>query len=166
MGEIIDLYNEYRELTGETIERGTQIPAGRYKLSVHMWVVNTSGEIYIQRRASSRKIFPNYWENPGGGVVSGQGSQETLKKEFEEELGIVFEGKYKLIKTIRREKDFVDIYWVNQDFEICDLHLQDEEVSSARWVSFDALENMINGGEFCPTILDSFLPFVDYVKNM
>ena len=165
MSEIIDLYNEYRELTGETIKRGTQIPAGRYKLSVHMWVVNASGEIYIQRRAGSRKIFPNYWENPGGGVVSGQGSQETLKKEFEEELGIVFEGKYKLIKTIRREKDFVDIYLVHQSFEISQLNLQAEEVSEAKWVTLDSLQEMIGMGEFCPTIKDSFVPFVEYLQD-
>ena len=84
MGEIIDLYDENREPTGETLERGLPIPPSRYKLSVHMWIMNSAGDVYIQRRSSSRKIFPDKWENPGGGVVSGQNSLDTLKKEFEE----------------------------------------------------------------------------------
>ena len=166
MGEIIDLYDENREPTCETLERGLTIPPSRYKLSVHMWIVNNEGKIYIQRRAGSRKIFPNKWENPGGGVVSGQNSLDTLTKEFEEELGISFKQNYKLIKTIKREKDFVDIYLVNQDFEISDLSLQAEEVSDAKWVSLHELEGMIDAGDFCPTILESYQPFKEYKKQI
>jgi isopentenyldiphosphate isomerase len=144
---------------------GQLIPAGNYKLSVHMWIMNSAGDVYIQRRAISRKLFPDKWENPGGGVVSGQNSLDTLKKEFEEELGISLKDKYKLIKTIKREKDFVDIYIVHQDFEISQLNLQVEEVAEAKWVTLDVLQEMIRMGEFCPTIQDSFVPFIEYLKD-
>lgn len=163
--ELIDLYDENRNLTGEVIQRGVPIEKGKYKLSVHMWITNKDGKIYIQKRASSRKIFPNKWENPGGGVVSGWDSESTLKKEYEEELGRELASNYKLIKSIRREKDFVDIYHIEEDFEVSYLNLQAEEVSEAKWVTERELEAMITSGEFCPTIMDSYIPFKEYFEN-
>ena len=163
--EFVDLYDENRAFTGEKIVRGEPIEKGKYKLSVHMWITNSKEQIYIQKRASSRKIFPNKWENPGGGVVSGQDSETTLRKEFEEELGIDFCGEYALISTIRREKDFVDIYHVRQEFELEKLNLQTEEVGEAKWASIEEIQTMINKGVFCPTILDSFAPFLEYWNN-
>lgn len=164
--EYIDLYDENRQSTGEVIVRGETIPLGRYKLSVHMWITNKQGEVYIQKRASCRKIFPDKWENPGGGVVAGQDSITTLQKEFEEELGISLTGKYKLIKTIKRKHDFVDIYHIEEDFDVNTLNLQDDEVSECKWATIDELNDMIEQGEFCPTILDSFIPFLEYFKKI
>lgn len=164
--ELIDLYDENKVLTGEKIVRGEPIPLGKYKLSIHIWIMNDEGKIYIQKRASERKIFPNKWENPGGGVISGQNSEETFIREFEEELGILPNIKNsKLILTFKREKDFVDMWFVKQNFEISSLKLQKEEVSEAKWVTFDELNQMIENDEFCPTILQSLTPFINYLKE-
>lgn len=154
--ELIDLLDENRNYTGEIIDRGETIPEGRYKQSVHMWITNSDGKIYIQRRCAEKKKFPNKWEIPGGGVVSGDNSENTLKKEFEEELGIAFGGNYSLITTIRRAHDFADVYDVRQNFDINELSLQVEEVSDGKWVSREELINMIKNGDFCETI-DIFL---------
>lgn len=102
--EFVDLYDGDRNFTGKKIVRGEKYEEGLYKLSVHIWITNNEGKIYIQKRAESRKMFPNYWENPGGGVISGQDSETTLKREFEEELGIPMSGKHELIKSIKRKK--------------------------------------------------------------
>lgn len=163
--ELIDLYDENRKPIGKTIKRGEPISEGEYKLSVHMWIMNGEGKIYIQKRAGVRKLFPNKWENPGGGVVAGDDSIKTLKKEFEEELGIELTGKSKLIKSIKRQKDFVDIYHVIQDFQIDDLNLQKEEVECAKWATLDEIMKMIENGDFCPTIMESLNPFIDYLKS-
>lgn len=160
--EMIDLYDENRVYTGESIVRGEPIEPGKYKLSVHIWVTNDEGAVYIQKRAGSRRLFPNLWENPGGGVIAGQDSETTLKREFEEELGTPLTGEYELIKSIRRQKDFVDIYHVRQDFDIDDLDLQEEEVSEAKWASLGEIKDMIDDGEFCPTIMDSLIPFLEF----
>ena len=42
--EIIDLYDENKILTGEKIKRGDEIPNDRYKLSIHIWIVNSYGK--------------------------------------------------------------------------------------------------------------------------
>lgn len=162
---MIDLYDENRKFLGETIVRGTPIEPGKYKLSVHMWITNNLGEVYIQKRAGERRLFPNMWENPGGGVISGQDTEETLKREFEEELGIELTGSYTLIKSLKRTKDFVDIFHVVQEFDVSELNLQEEEVSDAKWATIDEVREMIEDGQFCPTIMDSLVPFLDYIEK-
>lgn len=164
--EYIDLYDKNKRLTGETLVRGEPMPKDRYKLSIHMWIMNSKGEIYIQKRTSIRKLFPNKWENPGGGAVSGQDSKQTFVREFEEELGVSPDlNNSKLILTIRREKDFVDMWFVRQDFDVSDLKLQAEEVADAKWATFDDIDTMIKNGEFCPTIEQSLTPFKTWLKE-
>lgn len=164
--ESIDLYDDNKILTGEKIVRGEPMPLGRYKLSIHIWIMNDEGKIYIQKRANSRKIFPNKWENPGGGAISGEDSEKTFVREFEEELGISPDiNNSKMILTIKREKDFVDMWFVKQNFDISTLKLQEEEVADAKWVSFSELEDMIKNNEFCPTIEQSLNPFIKYLKE-
>lgn len=74
-------------------------------------------------------------------------------------------GKHELIKSIKRKKDFVDIYHLTQDFKIDELHLQAEEVSEARWVDINELNDMVDKGLFCPTIMDSLVPFLEYINK-
>ena len=164
--EIVDLYDDNKNLTGEKIVRDEEIPECKYKLSVHIWIINSENKIYIQKRSYNRKIFPCLWENPGGGALSGENSEQTLQREFQEELGISPDlNNSKLITTLKRKKDFVDIWLLVQDFKISDLHLQKEEVSEAKWVTLEEIKNMINNNKFCPTFNESFKPFLDYYKK-
>ncbi len=120
-------------------------------------------KIYIQKRSSNRKLFPNLWENPGGGALSGETSLQTFQREFKEELGIKPNlDKTKLVSTIKRKKDFVDMWLVVQDFEMSDLNLQKVEVSEAKWVTIEEIEKMIKNNEFCPTFNESFQPFLKF----
>lgn len=164
--ELIDLYNENKILTGERIARGEPIPVGRYKLSIHIWIMNDLNEIYIQKRTNTRKLFPNKWENPGGGAIAGQSSKETFIREFEEELGIKPDiNNSKLILSFKREKDFVDMWFVKQNFDISSLNLQKKEVSEAKWVTLKELKEMLNENEFCPTFEQSLNPFLNYLNK-
>lgn len=164
--ETIDLYDKNKQPTGEVLKRGDEMPKGRYALSVHIWIINSKGEIYVQRRAKQRELFPNLWENPGGGAVIGDSSEDTFKREFLEELGIFPDTtNAMIIETLNREKDFVDIWVLKQDFEISELNLQRKEVYQAKWVSLEKLMKMLEKQEFVPTIEEGLVPFLKYLKT-
>ena len=55
-----DLYDENRNLTGETILKGEEIPKGRYIVVVLVFIQNSKGEFLIQKRSKIKnKIMPN-----------------------------------------------------------------------------------------------------------
>lgn len=166
MSELVDLYDINHNKTGEIGVREQAFPQGRYRLSIHIWLVNSENKIYIQKRSANRSKFPNFWENAGGGALKGETSTDAMIREFSEEIGIAPNlNSAVMFKSIARTDDIVDFWFIKQDFKIADLNLQEEEVSDAKWVSLEELENMIKSGLFVPTINFSFEPFKEYMSN-
>ena len=83
--EIRDLYNENKELTGETIVKGEDVPKGRYYITVVVWIQNDNGEFLIQKRVQRKD---GKWATTGGHPVSGETSKQGIITEIKEELGI------------------------------------------------------------------------------
>lgn len=166
MDELVDLYDINHNKTGEFGVRGKPFAQGRYRLSIHIWIINSNNKIYIQRRSANRSKFPNFWENAGGGALMGESSIEAMKREFSEEIGIDPDmNNAVMFESIARNDDIVDFWLIRQDFKIEDLKLQKDEVSDAKWVSLNEFEEMIKAGLFVPTINFSFEPFKKYVFN-
>ena len=108
--EIRDLYNENKELTGETILKGESVPKGRYYITVVVWIQNDKGEFLIQKRVKSKD---GKWATTGGHPVSGETSKQGIITEIKEELGIDADiNGIQLFKTIKTEDDFVDLYYL------------------------------------------------------
>ena len=84
--EYVDIYNDKREKMNIKTERGN-LKNGEYSISVHVWVIDNE-KLLIQKRASNKKIFPDMWEQSGGGVIAGETSIQAVKRECKEELNI------------------------------------------------------------------------------
>ena len=58
--ELLDLYNNKKEKIGKVYDRDSGEPGrGEYKLSVHVWVVNSKDQFLIQKEARMLKILVN-----------------------------------------------------------------------------------------------------------
>ena len=75
--EIWDLYDENRQLTGETAVRGQVLPQGRYHLVVDVLFLNSKGETLLQRRAKEKDVLPDIWSVTGGSALAGETSREA-----------------------------------------------------------------------------------------
>ena len=144
--ELRDLYNSKRILTGETIEKGQDVPSGRYYITVVVFIENSKGEFLLQKRALRKD---GRWATTGGHPVSGESSLEGIVTEIQEELGqTVNQNELTLFKTIMTEDDFVDLYYMNKDIDINDVVLQEEEVEDAKWATREEIEQLIEEDKF------------------
>ena len=160
--ELVDLLNDRKELIGETCERNA-VPEGKYRLSIHIWIVNDKNEILIQQRSASRKMFPNMWTNTGGACIAGETSIETVKRELKEELNVIPNiDNLELIASYKRKKDYVDVWLLKQNININDLKFNDNEVQAAKWVSIEEWKKLLIEEQ---AIKSSTNYFLNYINN-
>lgn len=139
MAEIWDIYDEFGERTGRTMERG-EPKKGEYILCVHVYLYTPEKMFLIQKRANTKESHPGEWDVTVGAVLAGEESVHAAIRETYEELGIqLSESSLRLIKRIRRRKNFADIYFAEKAFALSDCILQAEEVMAARLVDREEL---------------------------
>ena len=141
--EAVDIYDENRNETGRILMRGRdKLKPGEFIVSVDALIINSEGKILIGKRADTKNKFPGLWEINGGGKKAGETSEEAVVREVQEELGIDLDIKdAKLLKTVKNEFKFKDIWVFNVNLGIDELNFNDGEVSEARWVTYEEFAN-------------------------
>ena len=149
-GEIWDIYDRERNLTGRTHRRGCPLDEGDYHLVVHVWIQNSKGEFLVTKRTPN-KGDPNMWESTGGAAVTGEDSLQAAIREVKEETGFgVLPPNGRVLFTLDRNNCFCDIWLFEQEFDISKVVLQPGETCDAKWASKDEIRKMINDEEFVP----------------
>lgn len=139
--ELRDLYDENKQLTGEKIYKGQDVPKGRYYITVVVFIQNNKNEFLLQKRVKKKD---GKWATTGGHPISGETSKQGIITEIKEELGInIVEENVKLFKTIKTEDDFVDIYYLKEDIDINEIKIQKEEVEDVKWATINEIQEMI-----------------------
>lgn len=148
--EIWDILNENGVATGKTTVRGKcYLKPGEYHLVVHIWIISSDGKILIQKRSHKKKLMPGEWAATGGAAISGETSFEAANRELYEELGIASTNEtLKKILRLKRRNSILDVWAINCNLSVDQLKLQESEVSQARWVTKEELQNMIKSGQF------------------
>lgn len=149
--EVWELLDKEGNKTGETFVRGNTMPEGRYHLGADVWIVNSEGKFLIQKRSPLKKNEPNVWAMTGGSVIAGENSLEAIQREVAEELGLtISQEKFQLIKRfcVEDNKVWIDTYLLKQEINLEDVILQEEEVSSIAWASYEEIEELFQTGNF------------------
>lgn len=85
MVEIVDQDN--RPLGGRT--RAQMRAEGLTHRAAYVLVMNQANQLFVQKRTTTKDIYPGYWDLAAGGVVgAGEGYEEAAARELREELGI------------------------------------------------------------------------------
>ena len=148
--EIWDVLDENGALTGKTALRGKGVlKSGEYHLVVHIWIMSSTGQFLIQRRADDKKLMPGEWAATGGAAISGEDSFAAAKRELFEELGIKSDKQsLKKLERIKRRISLLDVWAIVCDVPENELVLQRSEVAEAKWVTKEQLCQMIENGNF------------------
>ena len=156
--ELIDVITEEGALTGESKNKNEIHTKGYWHRTAHIWIVNSKGELIIQKRSPNKINFPDLWDISAAGHISaGQTSLDAAQRETEEELGLRLPiEKFELIATIKRpqilnngtyiDNEITDIYLVVFDFNLAELKAQQDEVADIKTMPWRELQALIASG--------------------
>ena len=151
MEEFVDIYDKDRNLTGEARPReGLFLREGEFMLYVLALVENARGEFLITQRALDKSWGAGWWEVSGGGVLSGETSQQAVVREVGEEAGepLVPVYSYENVDLKRGDNYIVDIYHFHLNVDTADVTLQDSEAIDFKFATWDEISTLAEGGTF------------------
>lgn len=160
-----DLYDKYKNKTGETIYKGEPIPENRYIIVVLCFIQNSDGNFLIQKRSIEKD---GLYGSTGGHPKTGETSIQGMITEIQEEIGVTTnEKELELIYSGREDKKrvFFDIYYLKRDFEIDTLKLQKEEVDFVKWLSISQIKKLIEDGVFKESHAEEVYRLIDIFKQ-
>lgn len=150
--EYLDILDEEGRATGEVKTREETHQRGLWHRTVHIWVMNTGGELLLQLRAPTVHSDPNRWDiSAAGHIPAGEDSLRGALRELREELGVqaraeelefLFSTKREIELDSITDRAFNDIYLLQRDVDLEKLQLQAEEVAAVRWLPWRELDGL------------------------
>lgn len=147
---------------GETIGRiprsvAHQLPVKRHPV-VHLQVINSKNEIYLQKRPQHKLIQPGKWDTAvGGHVCYDEDIHLALKREAKEEIGIAdfkydFISKYLWDTPVEAELVFMFVTRYDGKMEI-----NKQELDKAAFWSVDSIKSQLGKEVFTPNFEKEFI---------
>lgn len=157
-GELWDVYDSERRLTGRTHRRGDPMPHGDYHLCVHVWIRTSRGEYLLTKRAPN-KGFPNMWECTGGSALAGDDSLQAALREVREETGLALQPACgECLLQLAREDNFTDVWLFRCDVTPSQVQLQPGETCDVMLATEQQLLDLQAAGKLVPLFyLQEFL---------
>ena len=124
---------------------------------VHLHIIDRLGNIYLQKRAPDKSLYPGLWDFAvGGHVIYGELAAETLYREAAEEIGLTgfnptFIEQY--VYDIDSQLELSCVYAAIGHFE---LNPDNEEVSEGKWWTIPQIEASIGKKVFTPVFEREF----------
>lgn len=113
--------------------------------AVHIFVFNTSGQLYLQRRSMTKDSAPGKWVSScSGHVDSGEDYDTAAVRELGEEIGlhepVDMERVFKEDACAPTGNEFVWVYRCSSEGPF---RLDPEEVIDGKWIDISALNSWI-----------------------
>ena len=129
---------------------------------VHLHVLNSRGELFLQQRPHWKDIQPDRWDTACGGHVDyGETIDEALHREMREELGITDFTPEFLLRYVfesKRERELVHVHRAVYDGEV---NWSREELADGRFWTFDEIDANLGRGLFTPNFEQEYQKIKD-----
>ncbi|MGL1901935.1 MAG: NUDIX domain-containing protein [Fibrobacterales bacterium] len=155
LDEQLRIYTETGDPTDQFKSRRDAHRDGDWHATVHVWIVNPSGELLFQKRSPTAEIYPGLWDlSAAGHVVDNDTLTVSAVREVSEEIGLeITESALLYLFTVQTslqtqtlfEQVFQYVYLVENDTTLESFALQAEEVTEVIWHPYSILEELIEG---------------------
>ncbi|MDR0803898.1 MAG: alpha/beta fold hydrolase [Rickettsiales bacterium] len=144
--ELIDIFDESWNPTGEILERNEAERQGKWHKACHIWIVNPRGELLLQLRSPNKSSYPNMWDiSAAGHVRAGETMIEGGIREMKEELGIDISGDQLIPITKRNSasnKHLHAVFLIKLDLPITAFTFSDREVAKVKYMPWREVAKM------------------------
>ena len=152
--EIVDYDNRVIGTAGRS-----EIHKQRFKhRSVHVFLFNSAGELFLQKRAQAKDEFPGYYDSSAAGHVNpGENYHEAAARELKEELGI--EAQLEKVTELPASQEtgweFVSFYSAVSDDAV---KLNYDEIEEGKFYSLKEIRALLlsDGDKFTPSVKTLF----------
>ncbi len=117
--------------------RGEVHAKGYWHRNSHVWIVNPKNQTLCGKRSMLKDACPGRWDPIfGGHVNAGEENLDCAAKELKEELGISVDParlEFRKLYKSEKEREFNSIYLLYGEFQIDELHIEQEELDRIEW---------------------------------
>ncbi len=160
--EILPLVDDQGNVIGKALR--SQCHSDRTLLHpvVHLHVFNPQGELYLQKRALTKRIQPGKWDTAvGGHIAYGEEIAVALRREAREEIGLtdfdpIAITSYKWQSAV--ESEMINVFATVTDKPLVS---RNDEIDDARFWPLDEIRNSIGKGIMTPNFEKEFANVVD-----
>ena len=169
--EILDLVDENGKVIGQATRAECHNNHELIHQVVHCWVLNDKHQILWQQRSFKKESSPGHWDmSCGGHVRAGEKPDNVVKRELEEELGLVdvdvkFVERYLRTSPDGRQTEMIYLYYAVVNKKESEFRLRDGEVERVKWfdvkdATMKYLNKEVQATDFIVSQLPKVLEFI------
>ena len=155
MNELIDILDNNGNYTSKTCLKSEAHKYGYFHTTVHIWLYTSDKKILLQKRATTKKVFPGLWDiSVAGHVAAGEKIETAAIREIKEEINFdVLPNQLHKIGIRKHQinhangiidNEFHHVYIAELTVPIEELTVQKEEVDALQLFDLTALKNTKN----------------------
>ncbi|MFC1692492.1 NUDIX domain-containing protein [Candidatus Latescibacterota bacterium] len=164
--EIFDIVDSAGKVIGTATREECHNGSFRLHGVVHVLVFDDTDRLILQKRSRTKYIQPDKWDTSiGGHISSGETISKALKREAEEELGIIdadFEKLYSYIMVSDIEKEYVTTFrcfWKGK------INFDKDEIEEVRSFSKEEIESLLVTGFFTPNFEEEWIYYKKWLDK-
>ncbi len=162
MEEFLDIVDENDNVVGKAPRKECH-EKGLLHRVVDILILNSKGELLLQKRSEKMDTFPGYWTcSAGGHVNSGESYRDAVKRELNEELGIQIEVEEagQLISNRPEHNQLIRLYSAVYEGPF---NYNPEEIEALEFVSIGRIKREIRlyARKYTPGFIDMFRKFCE-----
>ncbi len=171
MDELIDILNNKGDYTGKTCLKSEAHAKGYFHPTIHVWLYTTNNKILLQKRAATKKVFPNLWDiSVAGHIGAGEIIEDAAVREVNEEIGYTLSVSDLHKICVRKhqithpngiqDNEFHHVFIAKLTQSIETLTIQESEVSDLKL--FD-IKTILNTKDFDNLLLPEYQDYYNFV---